>query len=194
MSNPIYLGAVIRIEADFTNVSTGELADPTTVTVTIQRPDGIDETVDATKIATGKYYTTYDTADKVPGVYWCRWDASGTLDAVREAFFEVLPSRVVGFDLQVPSWGDGTSVSATGTGLVIVGVDNSGLLHIRIFDATANRVVDRDETQIPGQAAAIAALKSQIPGLLSPHVLTAGEKSQVIDDACAIVGYTQVIK
>ena len=38
-------------------------------------------------------------------------------------------------DLQLVSWGDGSGVPTSGKNLDVVGLDNSGLLHIRIFDA-----------------------------------------------------------
>ena len=95
-----------------------------------------------------------------------------------------------GFDLQLMSWGDGSGVPASGNNLVIVGIDNNNLLHIRIYDAAGTRITDTDETQLPAQAAAIATLKQQLPGLLPPHVLTDAEKAQVIAEATSIVGQT----
>ena len=90
------------------------------------------------------------------------------------------------------SWGDGSGVPTSGKNLVVVGTDNNGLLHIRIFDAAGNRIKDTDETQLPAQAAAIATLKQQLPGLLPPHVLTDAEKAQVIAEATSIVGQTNI--
>jgi hypothetical protein len=91
--------------------------------------------------------------------------------------------------LSVVSWGAGSTVPTSGKNLVIVGIDNSNLLHIRIFDANGAEVVDKDETQFPTtQAAAIATLKAQLPGLLPPHVLTAAEKAQVIGEVDLITG------
>jgi hypothetical protein len=90
------------------------------------------------------------------------------------------------------SWGDGSGVPTSGNDLVIVGIDNSGPLHIRTFDAVGKRVTDTDETKLPGsQARAIATLKQQVPGLLPPHELTVAEKAQVISDATSIVGQTR---
>ena len=94
-----------------------------------------------------------------------------------------------GFDLQLMSWGDGSGVPTSGSNLVIVGIDNNGLLHIRIFDAGGNLVTDTDETKLPStQAGAISTLKQQIPSLLPPHVLTGAEKAQVIGKVALIVG------
>ncbi len=80
----------------------------------------------------------------------------------------------VGLDVQVTSWGDGSGVPTSGNNLVIVGIDNNDLLHIRIFDAGGSEITDTDETKLPvSQAEAIASLKQQIPDLLPPHVLNA---------------------
>ena len=94
-----------------------------------------------------------------------------------------------GFDLRLMSWGDGSGVPTSGNNLVIVGIDSNGLLHIRIYEAVGNRITDKEETKLPAaQAAAIATLKQQLPGLLPPHVLTDAEKAQVIREATSIVG------
>jgi WD40 repeat protein len=96
-----------------------------------------------------------------------------------------------GFDLRLMSWGDGSGVPTSGTNLVIVGIDNNGLLHLRIFDAGGNRVTDTDETKLPGtQAGAISALKQQIPGLSPPNRLTDTLKDRVINTLKSIVGQT----
>jgi hypothetical protein len=90
------------------------------------------------------------------------------------------------------SWGDGSGAPTSGNNLVIVGTDNSGLLHVRIFDPGGTRVTDKDETKLPGtQAAAILALKQQIPALLAKQVLSDAEKSQVITKATSIAGHTR---
>ncbi len=60
------------------------------------------------------------------------------------------------------SW-ETAGVPASGNNFVIVGVDNNGRLHIRIFDAGGNRVTDTDETKLPGtQAEAVSSLKQQL--------------------------------
>jgi hypothetical protein len=91
------------------------------------------------------------------------------------------------YDLLLMSWGDGTKVPASGKDLVVVGIDNNSLLHIRIFDASGSIIADTDETKLTGQAAAIQTLKQQLPGLVLPHVLTDAEKNKVIDEAISIV-------
>jgi tetratricopeptide (TPR) repeat protein len=103
--------------------------------------------------------------------------------------------KAKGPDLRLISWGDGSGAPTSGNSLVIVGVDNKGLLHIRIFDAAGNLVTDTHETKLPGtQARAIATLKQQLPGLSPPHMLTSAEKDQVVREVTSIVGQTQATK
>ena len=94
-----------------------------------------------------------------------------------------------GLALQLMPWGNGSGVPTSGNNLVIVGIDNNGLLHIRIFDAGGNLATDTDETKLPStEAGAISTLKQQIPGLLPPHVLSETEEVQLINEATSIVG------
>src|SRR4051794_30182813 len=93
----------------------------------------------------------------------------------------------MGFDLRLMPWGDGREVPSEGSNLVVVGTDNTGLLHIRIFDVTGNRSLDTDETRLPGHAADLLTLKQRLPGLLPPHVLTDTEKAEVIAEATSII-------
>jgi hypothetical protein len=105
------------------------------------------------------------------------------------------------------SWGDGSSVPTSGQCLVIAGTDTTGLLHIRTFDphgvrtdtyeameggalhlltadASGHVLADAPESSLPeAQAAAIAALKQQVPGLLPPHALSDAEMEQVLAEA-----------
>jgi hypothetical protein len=107
------------------------------------------------------------------------------------------PPRVhlfAGYDLRLMSWGDGSAVPTSGRNLVIVGTDNNGLLHIRIFDASGNAVTNTDETKRPAtHAGAISALKQRLPGLLPPHVLTGAEKAQLASEATSIVDPTLLV-
>jgi hypothetical protein len=105
-------------------------------------------------------------------------------DKIREVF-----SR--GYDLQLMSWGDGSGVPTSGRNLVIVGTDNDGRLHIRIFDANGDEVTDTDETKLAAtRAGAISTLKQRLPGLSPPRVLTLAEKARLVDEATSIVGQT----
>ena len=95
------------------------------------------------------------------------------------------------FDLRVMSWGKGSGVPTSGKKLVILGIDNHGLLHIRIFDAGGKSVMNTDETKLSdAQVAAILTLKRQLQGLSAPHVLTGGEKARVIRKVTSIVAQT----
>ena len=97
-------------------------------------------------------------------------------------------------DLQLMPW-DG-SVPTSGKNLMVAGTDNNGLLHFRIFEEFFKPTTDTDETQLPpleptqaeARAAAIAALKQNLPALLPPHVLTEREKWQVMAEVISIVG------
>ena len=86
------------------------------------------------------------------------------------------------------SWGKGSGVPTSGNKLVIVGIDNHGRLHIRIFDAGGKSVMDTDETKLSdAQVVAILTLKRQLQDLLAPHELTGGEKARVIRKVTSIV-------
>jgi len=124
--------------------------------------------------------------------------------------------RLIGYDLQLMSWGDGSKVPTSGQSLVIAGTDSNGLLHIRTFnaagvrtdtyeameggtlhrvsaDALGNISSDSSESSLSApQAHAIAGLKQQLPGLLPPHVLTQGEDMQFLGEATLITGQTLI--
>ena len=113
---------------------------------------------------------------------------TGTVDQIQ---LKLVKAQLIkaGSDVNVVSWGDGSGVPLSGKkSLIIVGPDNKGQLHIRTFDDVGNRVMDTDETKLPGtQATAIATLKQQLLGWLPPHVLTDAEKAQVITELTSIV-------
>jgi hypothetical protein len=102
-------------------------------------------------------------------------------------------TNLIGDDVQVISWGNGSQVPTTGNSLIIAGVDNNNLLHIRIFDA-AGDYTDTDETQLSGEAAAIATLKQQLPGLLAENPLSPDQQAQVLGEVRSIVGRTHLIE
>jgi hypothetical protein len=73
--------------------------------------------------------------------------------------------------------------------LVIVGTDNTGLLHIRIFDASGALATDWVEKNVPPtHAEAISNLKKQLKGLEPTRVRTPYETGAIIKDATKIVG------
>jgi hypothetical protein len=101
------------------------------------------------------------------------------------------PVLVKGFDLRLLPWGDGSGVPTSGSNLVVLGVDDNGLLHIRIFDAGGNLVTDTDEIKLPStNAGPISTLKQRLPNLMLPHVLTDTEKADVIAEMTLIVDPT----
>src|SRR5262249_53414995 len=96
-----------------------------------------------------------------------------------------------GPELLLMSWGDGSGVPASGNDLIIVGADDNGLLHFRIFDAGGKLVTDTDETRLLcSEARAISDIKQHLPGLAPPHMLTAAEKDRVIAELTSIFGRT----
>jgi hypothetical protein len=100
------------------------------------------------------------------------------------------PRAYSGFDPRLMSWGDGSGVPTTDKKLVILGIDNNGLLHIRIFDASGNLVTDTDESKVPRtRAREVSILKQQVPGFSAPHVLTGEEKALLISEVTSIVGH-----
>lgn len=95
MANTYALGTVVRVTAAFTASSVA--LDPTTVAVTIRRPDGVKTTkvygtdVEVVKASTGNYRLDYTTV--VGGQHWYRWVATGTGASAGEAAFVVTPAR-----------------------------------------------------------------------------------------------------
>ena len=92
-------------------------------------------------------------------------------------------------DVQLTSWGDGSEVPTSAKNLIIVGTDTKGLLHIRIFDDRGNRVVDTDETKLPGSEA--QSHIEMIKEYLSPrHTRTDSDAYFVRSDVERLVGHT----
>jgi hypothetical protein len=103
-------------------------------------------------------------------------------------------NAILGPQLELISWGDGSKVRPSGNNVVIVGADNKGLLHIRIFDTGGNRVKDTDETielrrTPPGDFSTLKKLRA---ALSPPNKPTREEKAQldseVISEVMSIVG------
>ncbi len=62
------------------------------------------------------------------------------------------------------------------------------MLHLQSVDASGNILSDvLESTLSTSQAAAIAAIQQQIPGLLPPHVLSNSEKFQLLSEEATIV-------
>src|SRR5262249_7004766 len=99
--------------------------------------------------------------------------------------------NLIGDDVQVVDWGDGSAVPTSGQDLVIVGLDTGDVLHIRSFDADGN-ATDTTEPPLTGSGV-IPTLEQQIPGWLPPHALTLAEKAQIIAEVRSIVGSDHLI-
>ncbi len=96
--------------------------------------------------------------------------------------------------LQLVAMGGWANSPTTGTNLVAAGTDAAGKLHVRVFGSDGTRLLDTDETALPAsQAANIAALKAQLPGLVPPHTLTSAEKASVLSAVATIVGDVPVL-
>jgi RNA polymerase sigma factor (sigma-70 family) len=109
-------------------------------------------------------------------------------DLIESAFRRMRPA---GCELRLMSWGDGSGVPTSSNNLMIVGADNSGLLHVRIFD-TSGKLTDTDETKLTTQAGPIEDLRRQLAGLWPPHELTPSQKGQVIAAVTSIVGHIRL--
>jgi len=92
-------------------------------------------------------------------------------------------------DLRLIAWGDGIAVPTLGNNLVVAGTDDTGILHVRIFNSVGD-YTDTDESSLNSQANTIANLKQQLSGLLPPHKLTDAERAEVFGEIASILGQT----
>lgn len=85
-------GTLATVRGTFRD-DTGALADPTTVTLKVLKPDGTTTTYAApTHASTGVYEQDVTFADG--GDYWLRWESTGAPTVAGEDVVNVLPSRV----------------------------------------------------------------------------------------------------
>ena len=100
------------------------------------------------------------------------------------------PNAILGPRLDLKPWGEGARVRS-GRNLVIVGADNNGLLHIRMFDIGGN-VKDTDETNPGTGPGAFSTLKLLLQELSPPNKPTLEEKarleSRVVSEVISIIG------
>lgn len=87
-------GTVVTVSVEF-KTEDGVLTDPTTVTLTVRKPDKTLVTVTPTPISTGVYEGRVDTEGGPEGNWYYRWDGSGTLEAAEEWGFIVKHSNVL---------------------------------------------------------------------------------------------------
>ena len=90
MANTYDIGDQVRLSVAFTN-SAGVATDPTTVTITIRKPDQTTSTPTALTSATGTWYTDV-TLDQT-GNWYYRFAGTGALVAAEEGEFYVRVRR-----------------------------------------------------------------------------------------------------
>lgn len=88
-------GNYVRLTGTFLNEN-GGLANPTTVTLTVETSDGTHATPTPTSSATGIWTYDYLVADDCPdGEVWYRFKGTGAVVSADEGYFLVLKSRVL---------------------------------------------------------------------------------------------------
>lgn len=85
------IGDVVKLTGTFRDVD-GDLANPTTVTLTVLEPDGTTSTPSASSSSTGIYTATV-TIDQ-SGTWRYRWEGTGDVVTAEEGSFDVRPRRV----------------------------------------------------------------------------------------------------
>jgi hypothetical protein len=91
-----------------------------------------------------------------------------------------------GYDLRPIAWGDGSAAPTSGRRLIALGLDDAGRLHVRIFNARGERVVDADETQFP--AGMVSALKQRVADLSPPRAPSDAEKAPLLREIRRVFG------
>lgn len=84
------IGDLVTLTATLTNTA-GTLSDPTSVTLTVRKPDGSSSTVSNTRSSTGVY--TADVTIDQAGEWNYRWEGTGALVVAEEGQFYVRPRR-----------------------------------------------------------------------------------------------------
>jgi hypothetical protein len=86
------IGDAVRLFIDFKTLA-GAAADPTTVTLTVQAPDGTTTTPAHSNPSTGRYEAVV-TLDQA-GVWVYRWEGTGVIDAAEEGAIGVRRGTLV---------------------------------------------------------------------------------------------------
>lgn len=96
MTEPLYIGSVARVEGDVYNnmVDPRELADPTTLTLTVTSLAGVVNTYTlaggtVVRISTGLYYALHSCISA--GLHTYKWVSTGANAAANPGSFTVLP-------------------------------------------------------------------------------------------------------
>lgn len=97
-ANTYDVGDVVVLEATFTTTDDNTDTDPNTVALTVRRPDGTLDEIDAGDIdnpAVGSYRHDYELEDGYPpGTVHYRWEGTGTAAGAEEGAFVVRHRRV----------------------------------------------------------------------------------------------------
>lgn len=88
-------GSEVRFTETFTNLITGAVADPTTITLRLRDPSGTETSVtyaggQIVRDSLGVYH--YDFTPPASKVWAARWVATGSIVAADEFQFKILPS------------------------------------------------------------------------------------------------------
>ncbi|MGH8610011.1 MAG: hypothetical protein ACREX9_22165, partial [Gammaproteobacteria bacterium] len=109
--------------------------------------------------------------------------------AARDIFEEVL-AELGGYDLRLMSVAAADGLVNEGRNLVIVALVGTDL-HIRIFDASGKKVVDKAENElVSGET--LTVLKKQLTPIPDESGLSKEHKQKIIGDATSIAGHTQI--
>ncbi len=98
----------------------------------------------------------------------------------------------IGCDLRLMSVDTADGLVNEGSNLVIVALVGTNL-HIRIFDANGNRIVDKAENQLMS-GEKLTTLKKQLKPLPNESGLSPEQKQEIVRDATSIAGYIPPIK
>jgi phage tail-like protein len=99
--------------------------------------------------------------------------------------------KVIGYDLRLMSVAAVDGLVSEGSNLVIVALIDANL-HIRIFDASGKKVVDKAENELVN-GETLTALKKRLNSVPDESGLSKKDKQKIIGDATSITGYTQLI-
>jgi hypothetical protein len=99
MANQYVQGNTVRVISDFTTVTNGNPADPSTVAVTITDPSGNQNTYtyaagQVVRDSTGDYHYDVGPCNTV-GVWPYYWLGGGTDQAAGETYFQIYPSAAL---------------------------------------------------------------------------------------------------
>jgi hypothetical protein len=86
------IGEEVTIATTFTNKSSGQLQDPTTVVATIRQPNAVNATPSVTNTGVGLYRVDFQPT--MEGNHFVRFVGTGALTAANQAMFHARPRRV----------------------------------------------------------------------------------------------------